>query len=463
MSDRGTPVELPEIREARTRIVESTLSVMMVAAGVVGLLLVVFSPQARLRQVVLAGSVALMAGLVRGLARRAGYRLAAWCFVSVFLVLFTMAAWTAGGLQAPAVHAYLVLVILAAQMLGRSGGFVTVGLVAGLAFFLAWGQTRGIMPPAWVQHSPWSRWWLLVVYAGMVAIFLGQAMRTLEMALGYAGAEVEERRRAESELQSAQAGLEAKVAQRTEELAGMVAVLEAQAAELTAAREAQSRFLALVSHELRTPLTSVRASLGLLANRPDLPPEARPLADIAERNSLRLLNLTNELLDLEKAASGQFEVRHELLDLRDAVGLAVESLRNLAETRGVPLEAQLPAGEVGVLGDSARLEQVCINLLSNALRHTKGEGAVRIRLEVEGDLARVEVSNPGDPIPEMFRERLFHPFHQLEAQAGTSGLGLSLSKAILDAHGGIIGFANAEGRVTFYFELARAPLPLGGL
>lgn len=459
MSATGLPGELPEIREARTRIVEATLSVMVVASGVVGVLLVLVSPRARLRQVVLAALVALLAFLVRKMARRTGYQVAAWCFIAMFLALFTWAAWTAGGMTAPAVHAYLVLVILSAQMLGRSGGYLTAALVAILGAGLAWGQSQGVMPPAWVQHTPWSRWWLLVVYSGMVAIFLGLAMRTLEMALGYAGAEVQERRRAEADLQAAQSGLEAKVAQRTEELAGMVAVLEAQAQELNAAREAQSRFLALVSHELRTPLTSVRASLGLLANRGDLPPEARPLAEIAERNSLRLLNLTNELLDLEKAASGQFEVRHEPVDLREPLRHAVAAMGDLAATRGRALRLVLPEAPAQVRGDGPRLEQVCLNLLANALRHAKGEGAVEVRLELRGSRAWVGISNPGDPIPESFRERIFHPFHQLEAEAGTSGLGLSLSKAILDAHGGTIGFTSTAQGVTFHFELDRDPGP----
>ncbi len=454
--------EIPEIREARTRIVEATLSTLMGATAIVGVILVVISPAGRLRQFFLCACVVLMSWVVRQLVRRAGYRIAAACFIGMFLALFTGAAWTAGGLLAPAVHAFLVLVILAAQMLGRRAGYLTAGVVAGLAFALAWGQARGVMPPTWVQHTPWSRAWLVVIYAVMVAIFLGQAMRTLEMALAYAGLEIQERRRAEEELQAAQSGLEQKVAARTEELARTVAELESQAEALKAAREAQSRFLALVSHELRTPLTSVRASLGLLTNRPDLPAEARPLAEIAERNSLRLLNLTNELLDLEKAASGQFEVRHEPLDLREPMHQAVAAMGDLAATRGRDLRLQVPPEAVLVLGDGPRLEQVCLNLLANALRHAKGGGAVEVRLELRGPRAWVGVSNPGDPIPESFQERIFHPFHQLESEAGTSGLGLSLSKAILDAHGGTIGYRSTPGGVTFWFELDRdtgSPVP----
>ncbi len=448
--------EIPEIREARTRIVEATLSVMMWASGVVGLLLVVFSPRARLRQLFLAGSVALVAWLVRRLARRAGYRVAAWCFITLFLALFTVAAWTAGGMTAPAVHAYLVLVILAAQMLGRSGGYVTAGLIALLGAGLAWGQTRGTMPPAWVQHTPWSRWWLLVVYSGLVAIFLGLAMRTLEMALGYAGVEVGERRRAEAELQAAQADLERKVAERTEELARTVSRLEAQTAELKAAREAQSRFFALVSHELRTPLTSVRASLGLLTHRGDLPPEARPLADIATRNTLRLLNLTNELLDLEKVEAGQFEVRKDQVDLREPIRHAVEAMQGLAQERNHRLLLTSPDLPMFVMGDATRLEQVGMNLLSNALKHAKGPDPVAIRLEARPEGPWVGVSNAGNPIPPEFQDRIFQTFHQLEPQAGTSGLGLSLSKAIIEAHGGRIGFESGAEATTFFFQLKGA-------
>ncbi|MBI3132859.1 MAG: HAMP domain-containing histidine kinase [Acidobacteria bacterium] len=243
---------------------------------------------------------------------------------------------------------------------------------------------------------------------------------------------------------------------RTEELARTVTALETQAEELRAAREAQSRFLALVSHELRTPLTSVRASLGLLVHRPDLPPEARPLAEIAERNSLRLLNLTNELLDLEKADAGQFEVRHEPLDLRNPIRNAFDGMHSLAEERRIPLTMEVPEEAVAIHGDGPRLEQVCLNLLSNALRHAKGPGGVSVRLETRPEGVWVGVFNPGDPIPDTFQDRIFHTFHQLEPEAGTSGLGLSLSKAIVDAHGGRIGFESGPEGTTFFFLLPRS-------
>ncbi|HJV21841.1 MAG TPA: HAMP domain-containing sensor histidine kinase [Holophagaceae bacterium] len=447
--------DVPEIQEARTRIVESILGTLMVVSASVGLLLVVLSPTARLRQVVLATAVFLLSWGIRQSVRRAGYRIAGWAFIGSFLLLFGAAAWTAGGVLAPATQAFLVLVVLAALLLGSRAGYVTAGLVAVLAFAYALAQERDLLPAPWVQHTAWSRGWLVAIYAGILSVFLGVAMRILEEALAYAGHEIRTRKQAEADLQAAQAGLEQKVAARTEELARTIEALEGQTRILIAAREAQARFLALVSHELRTPLTSVRASLGLLAARTDLPAEARPLAEIADRNSIRLLNLTNELLDLEKAGAGLFRVRQEPLDLREPVRQAFEAFRSLAEERRIPCALALPETEVRITGDGARLEQVCLNLLSNALKHAKGDGAVELRLEARAEGAWVGVTNPGDPIPDSFQERIFHTFHQLEPEAGTSGLGLSLSKAIVEAHGGRIAFESGPGRTTFFFLLPR--------
>ena len=432
---------------------EVTLATIMTVSATAGLLLVVLSPTARLRQFVLCATVLALAWGLRRIVHRTGYRPAARVFLVTFLGLFASAAWTAGGLLAPAVGAFFVIVIVAGLMLGPRTGHLTAGGVAILAFGFALAQARGWMPAPWVQHTPWSRAWLVAIYAGLMSVFLGFGMRVLERTLAYAGQEIERRKRTERELQEAQAGLEGTVAARTAELAATVRALEAQAEELRSAREAQSRFLALVSHELRTPLTSVRASLSLLAHRTDLPPEAQGLAEIADRNTRRLLNLTNELLDLEKAEAGRFEVRREPLDLREPARLAFEALQSLAQSRGLACELHLPDQAVTVAGDGHRLEQVCLNLLSNAFKHARGPEAVTLRVELRGAEAWVGVGNPGEPIPEAFQERIFHTFHQLEPEAGTSGLGLSLSKAIVEAHGGRIGFESGPRFTTFFFLL----------
>lgn len=456
---RSLGPEIPDVQEVRARIVRSTLLVIAITGGLSGLLLLITSPVARQRQVFLACTTSLLALGIRALAGRVGFRLAAWGFVGAIMLLFAMAAWTAGGLVAPAIHVFMVLVILASLLLGPRGGLLTAMLAIACALVIALAQSRGALPEPWIAHTVWSRWWVLSVYIALVAVFQAVATRTIEGSLAYASRELQTRKRAEADLQAARDDLERQVAARTEELAHTVAVLEAQAVELNAARDAQSRFLALVSHELRTPLTSVRASLGLLAHRGDLPPEARALAEIADRNSVRLLNLTNELLDLEKAASGRFEVHPTLLDLRDPVRSAFEGLRSLAQVRSRAFELILPPDPVPVSGDGPRLEQVCMNLISNALRHARGEGEVSVRVAWRGPEAWVGVTNPGDPIPEAFQERIFHTFHQLEPEAGTSGLGLSLSKAIIEAHGGRIGFESGLGRTTFFFLMAGAAPP----
>lgn len=448
--------DVPEIREVRTRIVERTLGMISGVGAAAGIALGLLAPAYRIRQFWIGVLISALAFGLRKLVRHRGYAFAAWGFIGGALLLFNLAAWTAGGLEAPVMHAFLVMVILAGLLLGPRGGFACAALAILATLAMAMAQGRGVLPHAWVTHTPWSRWVLLTTYIVVVAVFQWLAMRTIEGSLTYASEEVRTRKVAEAALQEAQEDLERQVASRTEELARTVQALEAQAAELRVAREAQSRFLALVSHELRTPLTSVRASLGLLAHRQDLSAEARPLVEIAERNSLRLLNLTNELLDLEKAQSGQFEVRHEPVDLRMPVRGALDGVRSLAEERQIPITSALPDFPVVVTGDGPRLEQVCLNLLSNALKHAKGPGAVAVRLETREEGAWVGVSNPGDPIPDSFQDRIFQTFHQLEPEAGTSGLGLSLSKAIVDAHGGRIGFESGPEGTIFFFLLPRS-------
>ncbi|MBT2135935.1 PAS-domain containing protein [Croceibacterium sp. LX-88] len=222
----------------------------------------------------------------------------------------------------------------------------------------------------------------------------------------------------------------------------------------------KEELVSTVSHELRTPLTAIAGSLGLMVGSPvePLPEKAARLAQIALRNCERLIALVNDLLDMDKLASGTAEFEFKEVDLRDLVRDAVEHNQPYAERFGVTLKAELPAKPFTARVDPLRIEQVLANLLSNAAKFSPRGSDVQVMLETEGAKARISVVDQGSGIAPEFRNRLFTRFAQQDAtsqrqQSGT-GLGLAITKAIVERHGGRI-WLDPEVTVgsTFHLEL----------
>jgi PAS domain S-box-containing protein len=222
----------------------------------------------------------------------------------------------------------------------------------------------------------------------------------------------------------------------------------------------KSEFVSTVSHELRTPLTSIRGSLGLVASgvAGTLPEKARELIDIAYKNSGRLAQLINDILDVERIESGRmrFDIRPEAL--MPIVEQSVEAMRGYGQELGVEfvVTASLPRVMVDV--DAHRLLQVLANLLSNAAKFSPRGGSVEVAVARHRDKVRVAVTDHGPGIPPEFRSRIFQRFSQADssdtrAKSG-SGLGLHISKGIVERFGGCIGFDTRIGSgSTFYFDL----------
>jgi signal transduction histidine kinase len=217
-------------------------------------------------------------------------------------------------------------------------------------------------------------------------------------------------------------------------------------------------FVSTVSHELRTPLTAIRGALGLLsAQREALPPGTRELADIADRNSQRLLGLVNDILDLDKVEQGTLDIQMEVHAILPLVRQAVEALRPYAQGLGV--DFHLCAGAEGAAKvDSARLLQVLTNLLGNAAKFSPKGEPVQVRLARAGSRLRLEVENGGPGIPPAFRPRIFQKFAQADASDARrypgTGLGLAISKALVERMGGEIGFESEPGRTVFFVAFA---------
>jgi PAS domain S-box-containing protein len=225
----------------------------------------------------------------------------------------------------------------------------------------------------------------------------------------------------------------------------------------------KTEFVSLVSHELRTPLTSIVGALGLVTGGAagELPPEAKPLVDIAARNSERLVLLVNDILDLEKIEAGMMRFRPRPLDLGELVRESLEANRAYAQMFGVRFEFAPPPAKLAVTADPERLMQVMANLMSNAAKFSPMGERIDVSLAARDGWARVCVRDHGPGMSEEFQKSVFRKFAQEDTsdtgRKGGTGLGLAICKAIVERSGGRIGFDSRPGKgTTFWFDLPSA-------
>jgi signal transduction histidine kinase len=233
----------------------------------------------------------------------------------------------------------------------------------------------------------------------------------------------------------------------------------ARAEELIRLRD---EFVAVVSHELRTPLTSIIGYLELLVDEAsgELTAEQESYLEVVQRSTARLVELVGDLLLVAEAERGPLALELGEIDLVQLAAHAVDAARPAADARGVALSFDAGApGAVG--GDSTRLAQMLDNLISNAIKFTPPGGSVTVRAGKRGSDAVFEVIDTGDGISESDRERLFEPFFRSrEANARAvpgTGLGLTITKAIVEAHNGVIEVESVPGGGATF----RVWLPVG--
>lgn len=213
--------------------------------------------------------------------------------------------------------------------------------------------------------------------------------------------------------------------------------------------QAQVTFLAGVAHDLRNPIAALKLSAGVLIRRPD------PLPADAVRNTLtrvseqaeRLDRMVGDLLDRTRIEAGNLDLRREPCDLRGLVRSVVELQSATSEAHTLSVDA--PQGPVLADCDPVRVAQVLNNLVSNAIKYSPAGGQVRIRAWAAGGDACIEVSDEGVGIPEAEHRRIFDPFHRSRLQSHGIpgvGLGLSVSRRIVEAHGGSIEVESTPGR-----------------
>jgi PAS domain S-box-containing protein len=228
----------------------------------------------------------------------------------------------------------------------------------------------------------------------------------------------------------------------------------------------KDEFISVVSHELRTPLTAIRGSLGVLAGAlsHELSDKIRPLIDIAHKNSERLILLINDILDIDKITSGNMVLNIERENLAELVEHAMESNQSYADRFGTRFRIKQIDRDLWTDVDPNRFAQVMANLLSNAAKFSPKGGTVEVSVVRADDRARVTVRDFGEGIPKDFRNRIFDRFAQADSSSkrsrGGTGLGLHISKQIMDRLKGDIGFDTEMGVGTAFWvtlPLAEAP------
>lgn len=224
--------------------------------------------------------------------------------------------------------------------------------------------------------------------------------------------------------------------------------------------QVKSEFISIVSHELRTPLTSITGAIGLVlgGRLGDIPGKARTLLNTANRNSIKLGYLINDLLDIEKIAAGKMHFDFQTQLIHPILEQSVDENKTYSARQNVKLTLSSELDEAWVKVDENRLKQALANLFSNAIKFSPDGGTVTVRVASADEAIMVSVTDQGPGIPEEFLSRIFQKFAQADSSdtraKGGTGLGLAITRELIERMGGTIGFESAEGKGSrFFFTL----------
>jgi signal transduction histidine kinase len=246
-----------------------------------------------------------------------------------------------------------------------------------------------------------------------------------------------------------------------DEIAHLDGVFHDMAFALKETSRRKQELVQMVTHDLRTPLTSINAALKIMSSgiSGPLPDKAFKQVGIAERSSDKLLNLVNDLLDIERMETGNFALELQRASAQQIVDAAADSVRALLSARGI----KLVVGETDlwVQADPRRIEQVLINLLSNAAKFSADHARVELQVSAADDQVEFKVIDQGRGVPAEFQTAIFERFAQVKmadsVRGKGTGLGLPICKAIVEAHGGTIAMTSRDGEGSiFWFRIKQA-------
>jgi len=257
-----------------------------------------------------------------------------------------------------------------------------------------------------------------------------------------------------SALQAANRNLEQRVQQRTAEL-------QEALERLSELSQMKANFVANISHELRTPLTHIKGYLELMVTDSlgPLTEEQRHALQVSQRASNRLENMIEDLIMFSLASRGEMSMKQETFDIRRIANLAAKTALQKAEERGVQVQVVGEENMPRVQGDPEKISWALNQLLDNSVKFTPSGGRVIVSLKEEGaNLVMISVTDTGIGIPAHRLKEIFEPFHQLDGSStrrvGGTGLGLSLVRQIIEAHGSLLDVSSVEGKgTTFKFPL----------
>ncbi len=231
------------------------------------------------------------------------------------------------------------------------------------------------------------------------------------------------------------------------ELGRLAAVLNSTFARLEAAFAHQSRFTSDASHELRTPVSVILSQVQTVLSKERTGAEYREALEACQRAAVRMKRLTESRFEFARQGAGQQPMKQEPFDLARVARDCVELVRPLAGERGLEIECELPP--TPCRGDSERIGQVATNLLTNAIHFNRDNGQVRISTLVENGSVILSVSDTGTGIPPEDVPHIFERFYRVDKSRsriqGRTGLGLAITKAIVDAHSGTVEVSSQPG------------------
>jgi len=342
------------------------------------------------------------------------------------IVLVTCLAWVLGGIYSFAVPWYLTLLALLVTYGDIKTSFLTLCMVIAANFILYYGTVTGEVPASLLPPSEEARAWITSVTLALFLLFLGMALAIRRNSL------------VKHRLQTAK--------------------LEAERAS-----HAKSAFLASMSHELRTPLNAISGFSQLILHLPhdNMTSQQEEAVKIVTESSAHLLTLINQLLDLSKIEEGNLETRRQDVALAPLFTESIALVVPTATEKSLKLVLEEPSADTAVLADRVQLFQCLLNLMSNAVKYNRVGGRLVLRCVANGtDHIRIEVLDNGHGIALPLQARVFKAFDRLNKEGEVSegtGIGLHITKRLIEGMGGTIGFESTEGKGTlFWIDLPRA-------